>query len=275
MRNLLQPNLSPVSKIGLRGMHPYILKNGRRYGETARSLFARMTSQPAAIQKELINDRIIAGESYSFWAKMDAIWVHASHDAQAARLNWLSTSYDCVTVNNPLFTAFQGYTPDGATSYLDTQFNPVTAVGANFSQDSASFGIRSNTSNQGAGSLAGFWDGSKGVTINPKDNGGTYIMRVNSGNFNAGAVASSIGLFAITRTASAVIRGYYNGGVAITGTIASLSMANGSFRLGSISNSSYRSCQFSMAFVGSGLTDQDAIDMNTWFNVYRTEIGLS
>lgn len=253
------------------------------YDADAVALFARMTVQPDAARKQLYSDMFVAGKQKSFWAKSDAIWVHAAHHQQAGRLNWLGAIYDCIPFNNPAFTTDRGFLPDGSSSYLDTMFNPATAVGAKHSQNSGSLGIRANTDNgAAASSLAGFYNGSTGVTINPKaasnpTNGMTGRMHQSSVTQAAAqSSTSAAGLYVVNRTASNVIKCHREGVVVSnTNTAASVAPANGNYRLGSITDSIYRSQQFSMGFVGAGLTDQEVTDIFNWFETWRLALGFA
>lgn len=249
---------------------------GPTYDADASALFARMTVQPDDTRKALINERIIAAKAMSWWAKIDAIWVHAAHAQQAARLNWKESRYDCLPVNNPGFEVDRGYRGNGSTSYLDTQFNPVVAVGAHFVQDSAAFGVRSNDDNKSSGSLAGFWDGSKGCTINPRDNSDTFPGRVHQGNArNFGPSPTAIGMFVANRLPGNTIQGYINGERKYNDAITPpATMADGTLRIGAISATSLRACQFSMGFISGGLTEQEALDLFNWFETYRIAVGV-
>lgn len=260
-------------------------KVGKKYDPAAAALFARMTVQPDQARKTLINDRIVAGKLKSFWAKLDALWVHAAHDAQAGRLNWLTGTYDCVPINNPSFTTDRGYMGDGAGSYLDTGFNPTTAVSPKYAQNSGSLGIRSNTANVGTGSLAGFYDtaNNRGSTINPRiDNTNSVASyRLNTGITGLNSPNSlpinsdSIGMYVANRIGAADLRGYKNGTLLASGVQASTVLANGNIRLGSINATSFRACQFSMGFIAGGLTDQEVQDVFDWFEPYRTALGIT
>lgn len=98
------------------------------YSVEALALFARMSVQPDATRKALINDRIKALKASGAWGKLDFLHFEAAHDAQAARLNWVSSSYDLITIAGPVFTVDRGYAGDGATSYLQVSgYNPSAA----------------------------------------------------------------------------------------------------------------------------------------------------
>lgn len=247
----------------------------------AAALVARFATPADNDRKALIDGRFTAGKAKSFWAKLDALWVHAAHGAEAGRLNWLGDIYNCIPVNNPAFTVDRGYLGNGSSSYLDTQFNPSTAVGANYALNSASFGIRSNTDNTGTGSLAGYYDtgGAVGSTINPRINvSNDALFRVNQGSTGStasGGSPSGVGMFAASRTGASAIKGYRNGSVIISSSLSSSSIANGNLRLGSINSSSYRACQFSMGWVGGGFTDQEVQDIYDWFEPYRIAVGVT
>jgi len=247
----------------------------------AAALVLRFTTEPDDARKALIDGRFTAGKALSFWAKLDALWVHAAHGAEAARLNWMGDYYNCIPVNNPVFTADRGYMGDGSSSYLDTQFNPRTATSPKFQQNSGCLGVRSNTDNASTGSLAGFFTGSSDgcTTINPRTSATTNFaqMRATSGASLSTAnqtSTSAIGMFATNRTDASNISAFREGVKVGTTAAVSLLPPTGNFRLGSISNASYRACQFSMGWVSGGLTDQEIIDLFNWFEPYRTAVGV-
>lgn len=248
----------------------------RTYDPDATALFARFDIQPTTARKQLISDRFVAGKAKPFWGKLDALWVHAAHGAEAGRLNWLAPRFNCLPVNDPLFEVDRGYNGDGVMSYLDTQFNPATVTGVKFSQNSGCFGIRSNSDNAAAGSLAGFWDGTKGVTIQPRNPSNQAQFRLNQANAIVSPRTNGIGMFATNRTAANAMNGAIDGVVvASTTTQASVAPANGTLRLGGISADSLKAAQFSMGWIGAGFTDQDVADIFAWFEVYRKALGIT
>lgn len=248
------------------------------YDPAALALFNRFDIQPSDQRKRLINERIIAGKQTTWWAKLDALWVHAAHGPEAGRLNWLSTRFNCLPVNEPVFTIDRGYMGDGVTSYLNTQFNPFSATGIKYVRDSACLGIRSNTDNSAGGSLAGYYDGSKGTTLNPRDTNNRLGVRVNQAaqtNGSNGSIMSAIGMFVISREDATNVRGYRDGVLQAGQTnVASSVIADGPLRLGGITSSSLRACQFSMGFVGSGITSAEAQSIYNWFEPYRQAVGV-
>ena len=90
----------------------------------AAALMARMSAAPDAARVSLIDATVRALKAGGVWAKLDCCWVTAAHEAQAARLNWVTAGNDLSAIGAPGFLADRGYQGDGATSCLDTGFVP-------------------------------------------------------------------------------------------------------------------------------------------------------
>ena len=99
-----------------------------------------MSVQPDTRRKGLINTLIAGLKQAGVWSRLDAFYMLAAHDAQAARLNWVADAYNLTAVNNPSFEVDRGYTGNGINAYLDTGFNPATA-GGKFSLNDAHLGV--------------------------------------------------------------------------------------------------------------------------------------
>lgn len=131
---------------GLVHVHGGPARHGwKAYTSEASALFARMSLQPSSTRKNEIDTLIGALVSAGVWAKLDALYVFAAHDAQAAVLNWKQDLYNCTPIDDPQFDTDLGFTGDGTSSYLDTGFNPDTATSPNFLQDNSSMGVWSGT----------------------------------------------------------------------------------------------------------------------------------
>lgn len=82
------------------------------YTPQALSLFSRMTTPPTTPRKVAINDLIVALIADGIWTLLDALYVFAAADSQAALLNWVAGNA-AGTIGGPGFTADQGF--DGNT----------------------------------------------------------------------------------------------------------------------------------------------------------------
>ena len=69
------------------------------FDPAATALFARMTVQPDNTRKALINSTIVGLKASGIWAKADALYVTAAHDAQSARLNWVQDLYNLTAIS--------------------------------------------------------------------------------------------------------------------------------------------------------------------------------
>ena len=188
----------------------------RRYCAEAKALFARMTTQPNIIRKRLINDLIVDLKAAGVWTGFDALYVLAAHDAQAARLNWVSTSYDLTLGDTPTFTTDRGYAGNGSSDYLATGYNPL-AHGVNWTLNDAGIFAWSRTTATGfnpACIATSFGYGYIQLNSNRLLGG----LNVQPSPAIDGSIADGAGLFSISRTGASALTGYRNASVIDTGT---------------------------------------------------------
>ena len=101
---------------------------------------------PSAAQQTLQNILVTDLKTAGVWEKLDVFYVFATDgDSDFATLNWKApSSHQTTKVNSPTFTANGGFTGDGSSSYLDTNFDP-DASGVNYTLNDASISIWNNT----------------------------------------------------------------------------------------------------------------------------------
>lgn len=208
------------------------------------------------------------------WTKLDALYVTAAADAQASLLNWVSTSYTLVPTNSPTFTIDRGYAGNASTSYLDTQFDPTTAVGAKYTQDSAYAGFWSRTSTA-AGAAFGWFDGTDGMTIQARTAGDIMGARANQTNSLTAANTDGIGLYGVARSASNAMRIAKNGVTANTGANASTALNSAPFLIGRTAAASYTEVQVAAAMLGGNLSDVEELAAYNALNTYLVAIGAA
>ena len=94
---------------------------------------------PSAAQQELQNTLITDLKTAGVWDKLDLFYIFATDgDSDFATLNWKAPSnFQATKVNSPTFTTDSGFSGDGSTAYLDTNFVIATDV-SNYSQNNAS-----------------------------------------------------------------------------------------------------------------------------------------
>ena len=96
---------------------------------------------PSATQQTLQNTLVTDLKTAGVWDKLDLFYVFATDgDSDYATLNWkIPASFQATKVNSPTFTTNGGFTGDGSSSYLRTNYIPITDA-INVTQTSISAG---------------------------------------------------------------------------------------------------------------------------------------
>lgn len=241
------------------------------FDPSSEALFARFTTPPTDGRKWLINNLIVSLKDADVWSKLDAFYVMAAANAQAARQNWIANTYNLTAVSAPVFTTDRGYAGDGVSSYLGTGFTPSTAVGAKYLKDSANIGSWSRTDNAIAGSREITSNGSAIAYIEPRS-GSIFRIRINdaspTGSLEA-ASSSSLGHFVASRTGASARASYRDGAMAASDTGASTNLPNVEIRIGPAPSTR----QVAAAHFGAGLTATDVDNLHSALESYLQAVG--
>jgi len=248
----------------------------RDYDSDADALFARIISQPDDTRKGLIDDLIVALKAAGVWTKFDAFYVLAAHDAQTAKLNWKSASFDAIAVNSPTFTVDRGYAGNGTTSYLSTGFNPTTAPSPQFVQNSAHIGVwnRSTTINNSMYDMGGN-AATPGTMMDCGTTGGQLRGRINhASNVSFNNLGAIIGHNAISRVLSTGINGYLNGAFINQVALTSAAPTNETIIIcGAGTGANFSTRELAAVHFGSGLSAAEIDATNDALAVYMTAVG--
>jgi len=162
------------------------------------ALLGRMSVAPGEARAGAIDALVRALKAAGVWAKLDALYLLAAHDAQAARLNWVGSSFTLAAVNSPGFTADRGYAGDGATSYLDSGFTDGSSGG--FRQDDGHRGVWCGTN-----AIGGFDIGTQRARIMANAGSSTARVAANASgtNFPALPAATAVGWTCYSRGGAA------------------------------------------------------------------------
>lgn len=246
-------------------------RGGRAYQAESRALFARFTTPPTGARKVLIDNLIKTLKNGGVWSKLDAFFILAAADNQAARRNWIQDAYNLTAVSGPTFVADRGYTADGLTSYLDSGFNPTTASSPKLTLNSAALGawVRTdvNEDKGECGNDNAFVRGRRGATLLPGYRANDTTTR------NGNAIATSIGLTSWSRSGAAAITVYKNGAVNATAVFASVALANANIRVCSSGTGLISTKQNVAAFWGQNLSDAEQATIYNAINTYATAVG--
>jgi len=253
-------------------VHSPTVTGGVTYDSDAVTYFNAMSVAPDATRKGLLNDLITGLKTDGIWTKLDALYVMAAHDAQAARVNAKTPSNVASAVNSPTFTTDRGYAGNASTSYIDTNWNPSTA-GGNFAQNSASMGVWSRT-NSNTASWLDIGNGSN-CRFNSRSSSGSDALRGqinNTTNANYGTNASSIAFYSLVRSSSTAVTGYRNSSVSGSGTQTSTSVTNANVFIGRVA-SDYSGREYAAAFIGGALDGTDISNLHSRLSTYLTAVG--
>lgn len=247
----------------------------------AAAYVARMTVQPTYTRKGLIDTLVGALKAAGVFGKFDGLWLLASHDAQAARLNLVSNSYNLTAVSTPTFTVDQGYKGDGASSYLKTGFVPSTA-GGHYTLNSAHLAGWNRDDTQDDGAVAGARANANAnegwVTI--RNTANQSLARINqNSNIGTGASTNSSGLIVARRSDASNKAVFRNGAQIWAATAASGGVPNYEVYIGALNNggvaSSFNSRQMAAASIGGSLDDGDIASYYGAINTYLQGIGAA
>lgn len=238
-----------------------------------------MSTPPSGTRATLINITITNLIQSGLWAKLDVLYIFAAATSQAGLLNWKARTNDCTLVSAPSFTADRGFTGNGTSSYVESNFNPATQ-GVLYTQDAASFGVWSRTSGQMASSCAGWFDGTDGVTLLPRGVTDTAGFRINQtlGSSTDAVVTDGTGLFAANRSGASATQFYRNGGSLNVGTSpnqASTALNSATLRFGSSSVAGFSALQHAAGFAGGNLSAGDQAALYTILLNYMTQVGAA
>lgn len=241
--------------------------------EAAR-LIARMAVPPSGARMLLVAGLVRSLVTAGLWARLDALYVLAAHDAQAARLNWIDDRYTLTAVNSPAFTVDRGYAGTGGAMYLATGFDPAAASGARYVQNSAHISAWSLTGLQQTGGLIGNGVGSGDAHLYPYSADAKLYTQVNATVSDSMVLTSSLGFFAASRSSAAGHTAYRDGVAVQVATRASVALGGHGFVIGAGgAGTGYTSRQIAAATIGAGLSDSEmaALRLNLW--TYLSAVG--
>jgi hypothetical protein len=225
---------------------------------------------------------IKAFKAAGIWSLLDRFWVFATEQQQHAQIDLKNLS-SLTEVSSPSWTIGQGYTGNGSSSYLNTNYSPsINAI--NYIQNNASFGFysRTNIDNAkvsmgaiGSGSASAHWES----VIFPKDSGSFYPSNNCSGGEDIFTSANSLALFSTSRTTSTTNLGWIRGVSQTSTNTWDVSAPPQNFNFYICANNNigtanlFDTRQISMAFIGSGSINQ--LQLYNIFQTFATAQGFS
>ena len=221
---------------------------------------------PSASVQVKQNTLLTSMKADGVWAKLDVFYVFAQDGGSAfATLNWKNPNANQSTlVNAPTFVSNQGFTGNGTSSYIDTNYNPATQ-GVQYTQNNASRYFFTHAI--GTGRFDGNTSGINSITL-----GTVASQRINAGANNAVPsidINSTANTKSIHRTSSTAITAYNSttSQVAVQ-TSASIASAN-QWILRSAANYGTHTC--AAYGMGASMISEHTNFINDW-NTYKNSL---
>lgn len=239
------------------------------------AFIARVAAQSANYQAAY-KAFICGGVTDGWWAKIDASWLEKAHEAATAQTNLVSSSYGLVVHGSPVFTANVGYTAtETGADYLDTQFNPTTAVAPNYSTNSASLGGSVNSTSTSVNqSIIGTVGGGYESCIEPLFQSSAVTQwRIRSGvDINSTEPASLNGSYFASRTDANTSVLYKDGASLATNGGGVPSLQNVDFVLLLGCGGDGGTGVITSGFIGGGLTAGDVTNLTNRLNTFLASV---
>jgi hypothetical protein len=220
---------------------------------------------PSSGQQTLQNQLVVDLKAGGIWSKLDTFGVFATDgDSDFALIDWIRLS-QYTAVNSPTFTTDEGFTGDGTSAYIDTNFNPSTS-GVNYTLDDASRYFFPH-----AFSSTGRMDGNTGGNNNTmrRNNVNSQTITTNNTLATAFDYTAVIEPKSIHRTSSVSVN-LFNGIVGTTGVQTSTLIFNSNqFILRSLSL--YGAHTVSAYAMGASLVAENTDFVNA-YNTYKSAI---
>lgn len=246
------------------------------------ALRSRMTDIPATQRYILINYTIRDAKNFAIFQQLDVLYAFAAHSQQPALLNWVKNAHNATAVNAPTFTANQGFTGDGASTSINSNYTPSTQAvkyALNFAHASAYVRTTAAASNDksefGGGTLA-----TNATVLLIAKGASNHLRHRLNGTVNATGItfADERAFIAVDRSTPSVVLTMRNGiqvgsqSVSSSGLPdASLYILAGNFTVEGVIGWTDR--QVSLVSFGASLTASQHYHFNRIIEYYMDQVG--
>ncbi len=253
---------------------------GGGYDPSSVAIFQAFTTPPTTQQQRLYDQFVRALKSSGVWPILDAIYLFAAANSQAALINLKNPgTFNATAVSSPTFTSNQGFTGNGTSSYVNSNFTPSTA-GGNFQQNSAHASARSLSSvaastTQRLVGIAAAQAGNR-ILIHPRTTGDLFNVLVNYGSPSLSANnANSAGHFLANRSDASAQQSYSNGSQVGSSTDVSVGNTNQAITFGAdfALSSNFATLQMASGSIGGSLTASQVAALYAAEHAYMLGVG--
>lgn len=214
------------------------------------------------------------------WAKLDVFYNYAqtTNAASEALMNWTASGlYNAVAVNNPPFTALEGFLgiPIPQT-HIDCNWNP-SVNGVNYTLNDSSVGVYIRTNVNEDKVDIGCNSGVPNTRILSRLTADGCYSKINENTYLVAANTDSRGMYILTRTGANARRIYRNKISIANDAQVSIAIPNADLYVLADNNNGaaafWGSKQISMAFASSSFTQTDVDNLTDRFETYMDSNG--
>jgi|SRR5215510_7343599 len=248
-----------------------------QYDAASLLIFAAFSTPPDTTRKGAIDTCVRALKSAGVWTKLDVLYLFAAADSQAALINWKAPgTFNATATSSPTFTADRGYTGNGSSSYVDSNYNLSSSGGVYAASDAALFAWNLRV---GIPSAPNGLMGSSGTDVTqiyPRLGGGNTLrvcINTTSAIIDIGGNTASEGFYAASRTASNAAAVYKNGSsVGTNSTSTSPALPNTTMTFLRV-NAQHADWQCAGGGFGSSLNSTEHAALCNALSAYLTSVG--
>lgn len=258
------------------------MKQGVIFSANASQYFARYDTKPGADTLAMYAEFIDSLTLNGVWSALDEFGVLANNTSANALLG-MKGYKDVTAVNSPAFVPYRGFTSNGTTSYLNTNYTPGTH-GIAMTANSVSFGVYSRKDTADVNPVMGLQASTPSTSvmyIYPKytDNKIYYSPNTTSGTFSV-SITNTLGLISANRNRSDSIQVYQRGVKIGSAASASTFLITAYPLLLCTANKSGGATEFTKRqiafwFVGGSLTAQQHLNLYNCLQRLLTKIGAN
>lgn len=218
-------------------------------------------------RKRVMDDLIVGLKADGIWTKLDRLWLFAGEN-QASALVDLTHGSIATLINAPTLTVDRGYTGDGSSKYIDTNFNPTIGPNKHL-QDDAHWGHWNNTNDISNQLYSGVNNSATGFQANA----GQLYLRINDG---AGPISATnpTGLWVDSRQNSSGSSVYRNGSLSQNITVGTGALTNQNFYVLAATGGTPSPTQCAAYSIGGGLTATEIGNFYTRLRTYMTAVRV-
>ena len=200
-----------ITVVAYDGSHesPEISDDATTFTSQFSAVYASWTNKPDAADAAKYNTWVKSKIADGTWVTRDVLYnfaVHTNDDGEALK-NWINPgTHDATLVNVPAFVAYEGFTPNGTSSYIRTNYVP-SVDGVNYTLNDCSLFLLTRTDNDDFIWGEGVFDGTNWLSF--IYGAGSYYVRLNDSVALSAVGADDDKAYRIIQRTAANARAFY------------------------------------------------------------------